>query len=235
MIVAEQKPISEITRYLEKFQNITIAACGTCVTVCMAGGEKEANELASLLSSAIREENLPPKNINIVVPKRQCDAEFLDGVREVLEKADVVLSMGCGAGVQYMAEFLKNKPVFPALNTKFIGVARELGLWTEMCQGCGECLLERTGAICPVTRCSKSNLNGPCGGSSHGKCELGEDIDCAWQLIYDRLKELNALDRLYDIVDPKDWRTARDGGPRKVTRPDMMIKEDIISKEGDIF
>ena len=222
MIVAERKPIDEIEKYLEKYKNITIAACGTCVTVCMAGGEKEAEELALLLAGSSKPEDTG-RNITVVVPKRQCDREFLDDIKEGLMKSDVVLSMGCGAGVQYMAEFLKGKPVFPALNTKFIGVARDLGLWTEMCQGCGQCILEKTGAICPVTRCSKSNLNGPCGGSSNGKCEIDENIDCAWQLIYDRLKEMDALDRLYEITAPKDWRPARDGGPRKVTRIDMTV------------
>lgn len=244
MIVAEQKPLEEIIRYLEEYKNILIAACGTCVTVCMAGGEKEARELAAVLALKARsgESDISGDpgdsgdygdsgdggisgdiNIKVAVPKRQCDAEFLEEISDMADNADVILSMGCGAGVQYMAEKFPGKPVLPALNTKFMGVNRDVGLWTEMCQGCGDCILERTGGVCPVTRCSKSNFNGPCGGSSDGKCEIDPQTDCGWQLIYQKLKGLGKLDRLYEIIEPKDWRSSRDGGPRKVVKKDIMI------------
>ena len=223
MIVAEQKPIDEIIKSVEGFEKILIAACGTCVTVCMAGGEKEAFTLASLLEVKARDENRS-MTIEVVTPKRQCDAEFLDEIAGSVNRADVVLSMGCGAGVQFMSEKFRGKVILPAVNTKFIGVTRDVGVWTEMCQGCGDCMLERTGGVCPIARCSKSNFNGPCGGSAGGKCEVSPDIDCGWQLIYDRLKEQGRLSKLYDIVEPKDWRTSRDGGPRRVEKKDVMIK-----------
>jgi len=222
MIVAEQKPVKEIIESLEGFRRILIASCGTCVTVCMAGGEKEAVELKSLLDIWNKETGTE-NDINVVVPKRQCDVEFLDEIAVEAENADVILSMACGAGVQFMAERFPAKVVLPALNTKFMGVTRDVGLWTEMCQGCGNCILEKTGGVCPVTRCSKSNFNGPCGGSSGGKCEIDGNVDCGWQLIYDRLKALGRLDRLYEITDVRDWRTSRDGGPRKVEKKDMMV------------
>lgn len=220
MIVAEQKPIGEIMKSIKNYRNILIAACGTCVTVCMAGGEKEAAELASLLKlEGINGET----KITLVTAKRQCDIEFLDEIAEQAEQADVILSMGCGAGVQFMAERFKDLVVLPAVNTKFIGVARDVGIWSEMCQGCGDCILEKTGGVCPVSRCSKSNFNGPCGGSSNGKCEINPDVDCGWQLIYDRLKGLGQLSRLNEIIEPKDWRSSRDGGPRKIIKTDMTV------------
>jgi len=222
LIVAQQKPIEEIFRSLEGFQNILIAACGTCVTVCMAGGEKEAMELAALLDVKNKEAG-KSVNIKVVTLKRQCDMEFFDDIVDDVNNAEVILSMACGAGVQFIAERFSNKPVLPGLNTKFMGVTRDVGLWTEMCQGCGNCILEKTGGVCPVTRCSKSIFNGPCGGSSGGKCEVNSEIDCGWQLIYDRLKALGRLDKLYEITEVRDWRSSRDGGPRKVEKKDMMV------------
>ncbi len=118
---------------------------------------------------------------------------------------------------------VKGRLVLPAVNTRFIGVTRDVGVWTEMCQGCGDCVLERTGGVCPVSRCSKSNFNGPCGGSSGGKCEIDPGVDCGWQLIYDRLKELGRLEKLYEIIEPKDWRSSRDGGPRRLEKKEVRI------------
>ncbi|HWQ79969.1 MAG TPA: methylenetetrahydrofolate reductase C-terminal domain-containing protein [Anaerovoracaceae bacterium] len=219
MIIASQKPVEEIRDTLKAYKKILIAACGTCVTVCLAGGEKEAKELAELLSLSGDQE------FKIVTPERQCDAEFLAEFDGDVGQADAVLSMACGVGVQYMAERCTGKPVIPALNTSFMGANREAGYWTEMCQGCGDCVLEKTGGVCPVARCSKSHFNGPCGGSAKGKCEVDDSVDCGWQLIYDRLKSLNQLDRLYETIPPRNWSTSRDGGPRKLRRPDVAIEE----------
>lgn len=222
MIVAEQKPIEELLESIEGFSRIIIASCGTCVTVCMAGGEKEALKIQGLL---LADADFKGKEIEVKVLnfKRQCDHEFIDELMDELQDGDVILSLACGVGVQFMSEKLANMLVLPGLNTKFYGAARELGYWTEYCQGCGDCLLEKTCGICPVTRCSKSNFNGPCGGSQKGKCEINADIDCAWQLIYDRVKSFNKLDRLATIFEPRDWRTSRDGGPRSIRREDVIV------------
>lgn len=222
MIVAETKPFEEIYGYIANANKILITACGTCVTVCMAGGEKEAGELASILELKAKEEGKRIE-VSIVTPKRQCDAEFLDEIHDAVNNADMVVSLGCGAGVQYMAERFHGRQVVPGVNTRFIGVAREAGLWTEMCQGCGDCVLARTGGVCPVSRCSKSNFNGPCGGSSNGRCEIDSGVDCGWQLIYERLKELGKLESLYEIIEPRDWRSSRDGGPRKTVKEDVRL------------
>jgi len=222
LIVAEQKPIEELISYIKDLSKIVIAACGTCVTVCMAGGEKEALKLASILKVKRLDENRHI-DIKVVTPKRQCDDEFLEDIAFEFEDCEAILSLGCGAGIQFMAEKFKGKPVLPGVNTKFMGVTRDIGVWTEMCQGCGDCILEKTGGICPVTRCSKSNFNGPCGGSASGKCEIDPDTDCGWQLIYDRLKALGKLDNLYEIIPPKDWQSSRDGGPRKVIQKEVIL------------
>ncbi len=215
MIVAEQKPVEEILSSLGNHRNVVIASCGTCVTVCLAGGEKEALELKELLSLSDRKNGIE-RWYTVVDIKRQCDAEFIEDKEEGFRGADAILSLACGAGIQFMAERFADLPVLPGLNTRFIGANRGQGYWTEMCQGCGNCVLEQTGGICPVTRCSKSNFNGPCGGSQDGKCEATPDIDCGWQLIYDRMKRLGQLERLGRIIEPRDWSTSRDGGPRSV-------------------
>jgi ferredoxin len=215
LIVAEQKPIDEIIQSLKGFKKIVIASCGTCVTVCMAGGEKEAIAVKGLLEAAAKESG-SSLNVSLVNLKRQCDDEFIDDLESELLDGDVILSMACGVGVQFLAGKYADKIVLPALNTKFYGAAKELGYWTELCAGCGNCLLEKTGGVCPIARCSKSILNGPCGGSQKGKCEIDKEIDCAWQLIYDKLSALGKLERLTEIYQPRDWRTNRDGGPRSV-------------------
>ena len=222
MIVADQKPIDEIIASLEGFKRIVIASCGTCVTVCMSGGEKEALAVKGVLEARAKEQG-SDFSAAVVNLKRQCDDEFVDDLEDELLDGDVILSMACGVGVQFLSDKYKDKIVLPGLNTKFYGAAKELGYWTELCQGCGNCLLEKTGSVCPIARCSKSILNGPCGGSQNGKCEIDSEIDCAWQLIYDKLSCLGRLDRLLEINEPRDWRTSRDGGPRSIRKEDVSL------------
>ena len=154
--------------------------------------------------------------------ERQCDHEYLEEIRDVIDQYDAVVSLACGVGVQFMAEKYHTMPVYPGVNTCFLGVTEKRGVWTERCQACGQCILARTGGICPVSRCAKRILNGPCGGSTQGSCEINKEISCAWQLIIDRLKALDRLDD-YEQIDPiKDWSTDRAGGPRKVEREDVQ-------------
>ena len=222
MIVAQQKSIDEVLSSVKPYNRVVVAGCGTCVTVSMSGGEKEAVMLAGVIRLAAKEDRREVE-VSVSNPIRQCDMEFLDGCEAELEDADCILSLACGAGVQFMAEKFPNKVVVPGLNTQFIGVNRDIGYWTEMCQGCGDCLLEKTGGICPVARCAKSHFNGPCGGSSGGICEIDDDTDCGWQLIFDRLKRLGQVHRLLEINDIRDWRSSRDGGPRSLRRDDMIV------------
>ena len=220
MIVGEQKPFEEIVRSIAGRKRILVAGCGTCVSVCFAGGEKEAGILASMLRLHAQKNGLTLEVTEGTV-KRQCDKEFLDELAAKVEGVDAVVSVACGAGIQFMAERFSKKPILPGLNTRFIGVTLQQGEWSERCAACGDCILDRTAGVCPVARCAKRLHNGPCGGSSKGKCEIGGERDCAWALIVERLKSLGQLERYLEILPPRDWRTSRDGGPRKVVREDL--------------
>lgn len=222
MIIAEQKPFAEIKGLVGQAQKVLVVGCGTCVTVCFAGGSREAAILASSLRMASKLEG-EPKDVTDVTVQRQCEWEYLDTIAEQVSEADVVLSLGCGIGVQAIAEHFPRVWVVPGLNTTFLGLPAEQGVWVERCAACGDCILGLTAGICPIARCSKSLLNGPCGGSQNGHCEVDEEIPCGWQLIYDRLKALGKLEMLYEIRPPKNWRTSRDGGPRKIVRPDLRL------------
>ena len=222
MIVAEQKPLAEIKGLVGHAKNVLVVGCGTCVTVCFAGGAREAAILsASLRMSSALEGST--KHVSDVTVQRQCEWEYLDAIAEQVKTADLVVSLGCGVGVQAIAEHFPQTWVIPGLNTKFMGLPTEQGIWAERCAACGDCLLGLTGGICPIARCSKSLLNGPCGGSEDGHCEVSPEIPCAWQLIYDRLSSLNKLEALLDIHPPKNWRTSRDGGPRRIVREDLRL------------
>lgn len=222
MIVAEQKPLEEIKALIGDAKTVLVVGCGTCVTVCFAGGAREAAIVATSLRMATKLDG-NAKAIADVTVQRQCEWEYLDEIAQQVGDVDVVLSLGCGIGVQALAEHFPKAWVVPGLNTKFLGLPLEQGVWAERCAACGECILGLTGGICPIARCSKSLLNGPCGGSENGHCEINPDIPCAWQLIYDRLSSMGKLDRLLEIQPPKNWRTSRDGGPRKIVREDLRL------------
>lgn len=220
MITAEQKTIEEIVESVKPFRRILLAGCNECVTVCAAGGRKEVGILASALRMVFMKAGTPIE-VDEVTLERQCDPEYVNELAPLLESADAVLSMACGCGVQEVSARFPGKPVLPAVNTKFMGASERQGVWAERCQGCGECVLGRTGGVCPIARCSKQILNGPCGGSTNGKCEVNREIDCAWQLIWDRLKALGMLDRYEENIPAKDWRTSRGSGPRRIIREDL--------------
>ncbi len=222
MIVAEQKPLNEIKSLIGDANKVLVVGCGTCVTVCFAGGAREAAIVASSLRMATKLDG-SPKEVTDVTVQRQCEWEYLDEVREAVAGADLILSLGCGIGVQAIAEHFPDKWVVPGLNTTFLGLPTEQGVWAERCAACGDCILGLTGGVCPIARCSKSLLNGPCGGSQDGHCEVNPETPCAWQLIYDRLSSLGKLDTLLEIQPPKNWRAARDGGPRKIVREDLRL------------
>jgi len=221
MVVGERKPFDEITRMLQGFKKVMVLGCGGCVTVCLTGGHDEVRVLSSQLRMSRDKDGTPLEIIEHTV-ERQCDPEYIEQVSELVPQVDAVLSMACGAGVQYMAERYQGTPVYPALNTTFVGGSTKEGYYVEKCQTCGECKLYYTGGICPIARCSKSLLNGPCGGSTKGKCEINKEVDCGWQLIIDRLTSLNQMDRYETIMESNDWRPSRDGGPRKMVREDFQ-------------
>jgi ferredoxin len=222
MIVGERKPFEEIQGLLDGYNNILLVGCGTCVKVCFTGGDKEVAVLASQLRIAGAKGKRKPA-IDEMTIERQCEIEFVDEVARQFKGHDVIMSMACGAGVQMLAERFPDTPVLPAVNTTFLGLLQKQGRFVENCQGCGTCVLGTFGGICPVSRCAKSLFNGPCGGSQGGKCEIGGDVPCAWQQIIDRLAKLKQLDNLKAHVPPKNWSTARHGGPRKLIREDNIL------------
>ncbi len=221
MIIAEQKPLEEIVNTVAGFEKVLLLGCGTCVTVCFAGGQREVGLLASELRIKDGIAGVA-RTISETTIQRQCEWEFVDPVAEAIQAADVVLSLGCGVGVQAVAERFPKTRIIPALNTSFLGMPVAPGEWEARCGACGQCVLAQTGGICPVVRCSKGLLNGPCGGSVNGKCEVGEGkTPCGWQLIYDRLEGLGLLDTLEEIQPPKDWRTHLGQGSRRIVREEL--------------
>jgi len=222
MIVAKNKPIEEIIEEVKDFEKLLIAGCNECVTVCESGGKKEVAVLATALRMYFMNQGKKVM-IDEVTLERQCDHEYLEEIRNRIGQYDAVVSLACGVGVQFMAEKYFQTPVLPGVDTCFMGVTEERGVWTERCQGCGQCMLAKTGGICPVSRCAKRLFNGPCGGSTKGHCEIDKDLVCGWQVIVDRLKELNQLEDYEKITPIKDWSTERAGGPRKVVREDVQL------------
>lgn len=217
MIVAKPKPFEELVEMLRHFSRVLVAGCGTCVAVCLAGGEKEAGIIATQLELVFRDRDF--KSFAATV-ERQCDREFLALFRDHIEQADAVLSLACGAGIQFLAEMYPDKPIFPGVDTSFIGVNEGAGIWSERCRACNQCYLGLTGGICPVTMCAKGLLNGPCGGPSNGKCETNPERDCAWVKIVERLKSQSRLDILANITPPRNYGLSEK--PAKLVREDYQ-------------
>lgn len=225
MIVAEQKPVEVIREKLRDKRKVLAIGCGTCVTVCFAGGKREVGMLASALRMATELDG-DPVDIDESVVQRQCEPEYIEHLRDLLDDYDAILSLGCGVGVQTLAESFPGTRILPALNTKFMGAPVEQGVWEERCLGCGDCLLDTTGGICPITRCAKQLMNGPCGGTDkNGNCEVDPDTPCAWYLIWERMEKLDIQENLLELHPPKDWSTSRDGGMRRIVRKDLQKPE----------
>lgn len=222
MIIAERKSLEQIMKLLAPYRRLCVLGCGACVTVCLAGGQKEAEELAMAVNIYRKKEKLAGEAEAFTI-ERQCEFEYLDQVADRLKGYDIILSLACGVGVQVIVEHLPGLRVLPGLNTTSMGYPVEQGVWVERCLGCGDCVLHLTQGICPITRCAKSILNGPCGGSVAGKCELSKEIDCAWHLIHERLSRLGCLNDLAVIQPPKDWSTSHHGGPRITVREDLRF------------
>jgi hypothetical protein len=222
MIYAEQKQFDEIYTMLEKHEKIFILGCGTCTTVSMSGGEEQVNSLASKLKI-----KKPGIEISTNTIRRQCDKEFIEQIQDEVESCDAIISLACGAGVQMVAEYFEDIPVYPGLNTCFVGTNEEEATWKQRCSLCGDCLLDKTGGICPHTICPKGLLNGPCGGMNNGKCEVYPENECVWVMIYQRLKKQDNLKNIQSIYKPRDYRKTRK--PQNIS----SIKKDISQNGGD--
>lgn len=204
MIVAERKPFDEIKNLIKGYKKILNVGCGTCVAVCLTGGEKEVAILNAEIDMARKLEDNPIQIDGFTI-ERQCDREYLEALDSKVENYDALLSMACGAGIQFLAERYPSIPVLPAVDTTFIGVNQDVGWYEERCRSCSSCVLGLTGGVCPVTMCAKGLYNGPCGGTNKGSCEIHADQPCAWFMIYERLKNQNRLDCIMEISQPVNW------------------------------
>jgi ferredoxin len=223
MIVAKRKPFDEIKEMIKDYQKVLIAGCGTCVAVCLAGGEKEVDVLNAELDMARKLDGNPIETGTITV-ERQCDVEYLDPFDGIVENYEAILSMACGVGIQFLAERFPGKPVYPAVDTTGMSANRSVGWYEERCRSCGECVLGMTGGICPVTMCAKGLYNGPCGGTNNGSCEIDDSQPCAWFKIYERLSTQGRLDNILKIKDPVDW---NDQVPRTLIQPGYKKPEPV--------
>jgi hypothetical protein len=196
------------------------------VAVCLAGGEKEVSVLNAELDMARRLDDNPIE-LGAITIERQCDREYLEALDSMVEGYDAVLSLACGAGIQFLAERYPEKPVFPGVDTTFIGVNQDVGWYEERCRSCSSCVLGMTAGICPVTMCAKGLYNGPCGGTNKGSCEISKDQPCAWYMIYERLSKQNRLDNIMKITPAQEWQNQK---PRTVIQPGYKTSENSAEK-----
>ncbi len=217
MIVTRGKKIEEILGFLKDFKRIGLIGCSECASLCKTGGEKELKEMEGILK-----ENGKTISFSIMaevgchIPGTKRDIRRC----KEAEDAEAILVLSCGAGVQTVSELME-VPVYPALDTLFIGNIKHLREFDERCSACGSCYLGRTGGICPVTRCPKELLNGPCGGNKEGRCEIDPRVSCVWILIYERLKRFGRLDLLKEIHPPKDH-------SQKIKPSKLLLKDEEI-------
>jgi ferredoxin len=215
MIVANRKPFEEIKASLAPYKKILTVGCGTCVSVCLSGGEKEVALLNIELDMARKLEDNPIELKGVTI-ERQCDREYLAYLDSMVEEYEAILSLGCGVGVQFIAERYPKKPVLPGLDTSGLAVNQSVGWYEERCRACSSCVLAWTAGICPVTMCAKGLYNGPCGGTNKGSCEINSEQPCAWYMIYQRLSDQGRLDCIMKIYPPPDWRNQV---PRTLIQP----------------
>ncbi|MCK5565152.1 MAG: methylenetetrahydrofolate reductase C-terminal domain-containing protein [Planctomycetes bacterium] len=221
MIFAEWKPIDELVDKLKAHSKVLLVGCATCVAECAAGGEKEVETLAPLLTMALKKQGHAVE-ISTATLEKQCEWEFVEELAEKVSGVDAVLSIACGIGVQALSERFDPMPVYPGVNTSSLTIREEAGVWAGRCAACGDCVLGETFGLCPIARCAKSLLNGPCGGTrKDGKCEVDADVDCIWNLIVDRADQRGQLELLTEVKKSKNWSGSRHGGPKRVVREDL--------------
>lgn len=224
MIIVKLKPFDELVAMLEQYQKILIVGCDGCSGIYEVGGLKQAEilkrqfELAQILKKGGK---IHVKTVSI---PRQCDVDIVTNeLRKEITEHEAILSLGCGVGVQTIADIYEDKPILPGLDTMFIGMEdKSQGKFFERCKACGECILAETGGICPLTRCAKGLLNGPCGGQVKGKCEVYDYTrDCAWILIWTRLKQRKRLD-LFTKFRP--FRVSQQHSPKELEKTISVSK-----------
>ena len=221
MIIIERKPLAEVLEMLEGATDVIVLGCRSCAAVSLAGGEKEAKEMAEALSLHSELKGKGWK-VTAITVERACEKELLSPLSGTTA---TVVSMACGVGAQVLQALSPEARVLPGVNTVSMGAPEGVGVFMEKCAGCGDCTLHLTAGICPIARCAKNLLNGPCGGSQNGKCEVSPDTPCAWDQIVRSLESQGRLDLLDVVIPPKDWRSSRHGGPRRTINQEALPGE----------
>ena len=216
MIITKQKDFEDIIKALAKARKVFLVGCSECAALCGTGDEKA---LAGM------KKGLEEQGVNVtggMIATTGCQVlgtkTELKEHKEAVDEADVILSMSCGAGVQTLEELFPLKEVYTANDSLFLGNMTRFRQFDERCSMCGDCVLNETGGICPITRCTKGILNGPCGGVRDGKCEVDPNLDCCFVLIYERLKGLGQVDKLEEIKDPRDFQHHKKPSHLKIER-----------------
>jgi len=215
MIITKLKELNQILEYLQQAKSVFIVGCNSCAAQCQTGGDEDVKEMAEYLQKAKK------KVTGTAVPDETCHIPLvkksLSECKKQIQESDAILVMSCGAGTQAVSSLVES-PVFPACDTLFLGDVKRLGDFTEFCSLCGDCVLGETGGICPVTRCPKGILNGPCGGMHQGKCEIDEETECVWVQIWERLQKLGCVHLMMKRRPPKDYSKKKKPGTMKVKR-----------------
>jgi ferredoxin len=224
MIATKKREFNELMENIKNYRSIFLLGCSECAALCGTGGEPEVKAMKETLESEGKEIT------GTFVAKSGCQVlgtkVELKPFKEAIDKADCIIVMSCGAGTQTAVELYEDKPVLPSNDSLFLANMTRLKVFDERCSLCGKCILDKTGGICPITRCAKGLINGPCGGSREGRCEVSKDTPCAWQQIYSRLIKLNQLNSLKEISQPK----TRSGHPRRQAPEDLKLKKEPIKK-----
>jgi ferredoxin len=224
MIVTKKREFNELMENIKNYRSVFLLGCSECAALCGTGGEPEVKAMKEALESEGKEIT------GTFVAKSGCQVlgtkVELKPFKEAIDKADCIIVMSCGAGTQTAVELYEDKPVLPSNDSLFLANMTRLKVFDERCSLCGKCILDKTGGICPITRCAKGLINGPCGGSREGRCEVSKDTPCAWQQIYSRLKKLNLLNSLKEISQPK----TKPFRPRRQIPEDLKLKKEPIKK-----
>ena len=224
MIATKKREFNELMENIKNYKSVFLLGCSECAALCGTGGEPEVKAMKDALESQGKEVT------GTFVAKSGCQVlgtkVELKPFKDAIDKADCIIVMSCGAGTQTAVELYEDKPVLPANDSLFLANMTRLKVFDERCSLCGKCILDKTGGICPVTRCAKGLLNGPCGGSKGGLCEVSKDTPCVWQQIYSRLIRLNQLNLLKEMSRPK----TKPVRPRRLIREDLKLKKEPIKK-----
>jgi len=222
MIITKKREFKKLMENLKNYDSLFLVGCSECASLCGTGGEPELESLKETLEAEGK------KVTGTLLPKTGCQTLGtkieLKKDKDACAAADAIIVLSCGAGTQSAVEIFPDKPVYPANDTLFLGNMTRFQMFDERCSLCGECVLDKTGGICPVTACPKGLLNGPCGGTNDGKCEVSTDIECGWVRIYERMKRTGQIQEMKKPLKPKNWSAGIKPGNLNVREKDKSKK-----------